>query len=203
MISKIILLTGGEEAPVLTRMLRRAHATMPIEPAHDLAMLTQAAEPEARLLSFCSAVIVPAPVLHRLGTPGYNFHPGPPERPGRYPGVFALYDAANSFGITVHEMAPRVNSGPIVVVERFDIPPACDLAGLEGLAMTKLAETFKRLASYFCTVARPLPHLPVAWQGRKTTKAECEKLCTVTPDMDAAEIAQRRRACRTLIDLAG
>ena len=197
-IPKIILLSGREEAPALARMLRRSHATVPIEAVHDLAALTKAAQPGARLLSFCSAVIVPAAILQILDIPGYNFHPGPPERPGRYPAVFALFEAAPAFGITVHEMAPRVDSGPIVVVERFDLPPLCDLAALEGLAMTRLAETFKRLAPYFTTVTQPLPHLPMAWQGHKTTKADCEKLCAITPDMDAAEIERRRRCCGTL-----
>ncbi len=200
-IPKIILLTGRDEAPPLIRMLRRSDAALPIEPAHDLAALMNAAQPGARLLSFCSAVIAPAAVLAALGTPGYNFHPGPPERPGRFPAVFALFEGAQRFGITVHEMAPRVDAGPIVVSERFDIPPACDLATLEGLAMTKLAEAFKRLAPYFTSVARPLPHLPVSWQGRKTARAECEQLCAVTPDMDAAEIERRRRCCGTLMGI--
>ena len=201
MIPKIILLTGREEAAPLMRMLRRSDATLPIEPVYDLAALKNAVQPGARLLSFCSAVIAPAGVLDALGTPGYNFHPGPPERPGRYPAVFALFEDAPSFGITVHEMAPRVDAGPIVVTERFDIPSACDLATLEGLAMTKLAKTFKRLAPYFTSVARPLPHLPVSWQGHKTTRAECEQLCAVTPDMDAAEIERRRRCCGTLMPI--
>lgn len=194
-ITKIILLTGRDEAPVLTRMLLQANAALAVAPAQDLAAVEAAMAPGARLLSFCSSVIVPGALLSRLGGPGYNFHPGPPERPGRYPSVFALFDGAPAFGVTVHEMAPRVDSGPIVLVERFAIPDASDLGSLEALTLTKLAQAFKRLAPYFANVARPLPHLPVAWSGRRTTRADYDSLRAVTPDMDAAEVARRQRCC--------
>ena len=134
-------------------------------------------------------------LLARLDGPSYNFHPGPPERPGRYPSVFALFDGAAEFGITFHEMAPRVDSGPIVMTERFAIPEPCDLGGLEALTMTRLAQAFKRMAPYLANVARPLPHLPVAWSGRRTSRADYEALRAITQDMDAAEVDRRRRCC--------
>ena len=67
-----------------------------------------------RLISFGSGVIVPAAVLARLSGTAYNFHPGPPAYPGIFPSVFALYDGATRFGVTLHEMKPEVDSGPIV-----------------------------------------------------------------------------------------
>jgi methionyl-tRNA formyltransferase len=197
-ITKVILLTGRNEAPVLTGMLFMANPALTVMPAHDLEMLARLTEPGTRLLSFCSSVIVPADLLLRLETPGYNFHPGPPDRPGRYPSVFALFDGASHFGITVHEMTAVVDAGPIVVTEEFEVPAMADLRVLEELTLIKLAQTFKRLAPYMANVARPLPHLPVPWRGRKTTKADCEQLCTITPEMGVAEIERRHKCCGTL-----
>lgn len=194
-ITRIILLAGRDEAPVLTRMLLQANGALAVRPVHDQTGLEAEMAPGARLISFCSSVIVPASLLARLDGPGYNFHPGPPERPGRYPSVFALFDNAFDFGITVHEMAPQVDSGPIVMTERFAIPAGSDLGGLENLTLTKLAQAFKRMAPYFANVERPLPHLPVVWSGRRTRRADYEALRVITPDMDAAEIARRRRCC--------
>lgn len=193
-IAQIILLTGRDEAPVLTRMLVQANGALRVHAVHDCAGL-EAAGGSGRLICFCSNVIVPAQLLARLDGPGYNFHPGPPERPGRYPSVFALFDGAADFGITVHEMAARVDSGPIVMVERFAIPADSNLETLESLTLTKLAQAFKRMAPYLANVARPLPHLPVVWSGRKTTRADYEALRVITPGMDATEIARRRRCC--------
>ena len=197
----VVLLTGRDEAPILTRMLQRTNPALSVTAAHDLESLAGLIAPGARMLSFCSSVIVPGALLQRLERPGYNFHPGPPERPGRYPSVFALFEDATHFGITVHEMTAAVDAGPIVAVDRFEIPPAADLKSLEDLALTKLAQAFNRLAPYLVTAAHPLPHLPIAWQGRKTTKADCEALCTITPDMDAAEIGRRQRCCGSLATL--
>lgn len=194
-ITKVILLTGRDEAPVLTRMLLQANSALIVAPAHDLAAVDAALGAGARLLSFCSSVIVPGALLSRLDGPGYNFHPGPPERPGRYPSVFALFDGARGFGVTVHEMAPKVDSGAIVMVDRFAIPDPCDLGGLESLTLTHLAQAFKRMAPYLAQVVKPLPHLPIVWSGRRTTRADYEALRVITPDMDAAEIDRRRRSC--------
>jgi methionyl-tRNA formyltransferase len=197
----VILLTGRAEAPILAGMLHRANPALVVMPAHDLQSLTRLVEPSVRLLSFCSSIIVPGTLLQRLERPGYNFHPGPPERPGRYPSIFALFEGVTHFGITIHEMTAAVDAGPIVAVERFEIPREADLKTLEDLTLTRLAQAFHRLAPHLATAARPLPHLPVAWQGRKTTKADCEKLCTITSDMDDAEIARRQRCCGTFATL--
>ncbi len=197
-ISRIILLTGEVEAPILADMLRGHN------PALDVAVVTQAAHleeafasvtPGTRLVSFCSAVIVPERLLAALPGPAYNFHPGPPERPGRYPPVFALYEGAKEFGITVHEMFAKVDSGPIIVAEWFDIPPGSDLESLEHLTLMHLLATFRRLAPHFARKPEPLPRQAIAWRGRKTAKADCDALCVVTPEMDEHERARRQRAC--------
>ena len=200
-LSTILLLTGPAEAPILSEILRRSHATIGITAvtsAGELATVAAGDLSAARLVSFCSSVIVPESVLKRLSGPAYNFHPGPPNRPGRYPAVFALYEKADRFGVTIHEMIATVDAGPIVTAEWFDVPPACDLLTLEGLALTRLAEIFRRLAGYFTHIERPLPRMPIHWQGRRTTKAECEALCAITPGMSDEDIARRRRACGVL-----
>ena len=192
------MLTGEVEAPALADELHRHNASLDIVTAHDLPALTKAAEKfesGTRLLSFCTPVIVPRHVLEALPGPAYNFHPGPPERPGRYPSVFALYDGSPRFGITVHEMVPKVDSGAIVAAEWFDIPKDCDLMELESLTLVQLIKTFRRFAPYLATFSLPLPHHGIHWQGRKTTKADCMALCQLTPDMNPEEIARRRRCC--------
>lgn len=199
-ITRIILLTGKAEGPALSSELLHHNNALDVLIAHDSADLSQAAEKidkGTRLLSFCTSVIVPRNILEALPGPAYNFHPGPPERPGRYPSVFALYDGASQFGFTVHEMAPAVDPGPIVSAEWFDIPGACDLIELESRTLIHLVNAFRRLAPYMARFSPPLPHEKIQWQGRKTVKADCDTLCRITSDMDANEIKRRQRACGT------
>lgn len=197
-VSRIILLTGEVEAPVLSDLLRLHNPALdiiPVTPASSLEAACASTDAGTRLLSFCSPVIVPAVLLARLPSPSYNFHPGPPERPGRYPSMFALYEDAKSFGVTVHEMLASVDSGPIVAAEWFDIAPDSDLEALEHLTLMHLLVLFRRLALLLAVKMAPIPRLPILWRGRKTTKAECDSLCIISQDMDPTEAARRRRAC--------
>ena len=197
-ISQIILLTGEAEAPVLAEILCLHNPALDVVAATSAAALETAcaaAVPGTRLLSFCSPVIVPGGLLQGLSGPSYNFHPGPPERPGRYPSVFALYDNAPRFGITVHEMLASVDSGPIVAAEWFTIPENCDLATLEEITFLELIAAFRRYAPHLAVKAEPLRRQLIPWRGRKTTKADCDALAIITADMDPAEADRRRRAC--------
>jgi hypothetical protein len=197
-ISRIILLTEEVMVPHLAALLHPHNARLEIVAATDLARLQGACTgPLAgtRLLSFCSPVIVPATLLQCLPGPSYNFHPGPPERPGRYPSVFALYEEAAHFGVTVHEMEASVDSGPIVAAEWFPIPHGADLQELEDLTFMQLFAVFRRLSFHLATIPTPLRRQMVAWRGRKTCKADCDELCAITPGMDPREADRRRRAC--------
>jgi len=197
-ITRIILLTSPEEAPPLGEYLCAHNPALEVVAVHDRAAVEDAcakAIPGTRLISFCTSVIVPGSALAALPGPAYNFHPGPPTRPGRYPSVFALYDGDAKFGITVHEMAAKVDCGAIVAADWFDVPAECDLSTMEQLTYLRLAAAFRKLAKHLATRWEPLPHLAHTWSGLKTTRAQALALGQITPDMSAAEIARRRRAC--------
>jgi methionyl-tRNA formyltransferase len=197
-IDRIILLTGEAETPILSDILRAANPRVDIRAVTSAAALNAACaapSPGTRLLSFCSPIIVPGDLLTALPGPSYNFHPGPPERPGRYPSVFALYDDARVFGITVHEMLASVDSGPIVAAEWFAVEPHYDLEALEEQTLIHLITMFRRLSPHLAVKPAPLSRQMIAWRGRKTTKADCDALAVITADMNETETARRRRAC--------
>ena len=201
-VSRVILLTGEVEAPVLSDLLHAQNPALEIRTvikAGDLAPACAAPVPGTRLISFCSPLIVPGALLSALPGPSFNFHPGPPERPGRYPSVFALYDNAPSFGVTVHEMIAKVDAGPIVAAEWFDLPPDSEVAALELRALSVLFSIFKRIAPFLAMNPSALPRIYVPWTGEKRTKAQCDVICRLTPDLDDDEIALRTRACGTFL----
>jgi methionyl-tRNA formyltransferase len=197
-IKRIILLAGETEGPYLAAILRSHEAKLSVDHVNSVDELNAATAEDvagARLVSFCSSVIVPAAVLSRLPGPSYNFHPGPPEYPGRYPSMFALYDGAERFGITVHEMVAKVDAGPIVGAEWFNVPATCDLNTLDEFTYATLADKFRTLSFHLAILDQPLRRLPYRWGTRKTKRADSEALRIITADMDAAEIARRKRAC--------
>lgn len=79
------------------------------------------------------------------------------------------------------------------------MPADCDLAGLEQLAYLELAEKFRQLAPLLVNVDRPLPRMPYCWSGKRTSRADCEKLCQIKPGLSDREIALRRRACGSFL----
>ncbi|WP_207476800.1 formyltransferase family protein [Arenibaculum pallidiluteum] len=191
--SEILLLTGAREAPHLFEFLQRQNSLAALHYCGTLAQLEAAARPGALLIAFLTGIVVPEAVLQRLGRPAYNFHPGPPHCPGRYPESFAAYRGETRFGATAHVMTRRVDEGEIVGVEFVDAPAGAGQMQLAELGYAAAIRLFGRLAPRLATDDAPLPGIGLAWSGRKTTAAEYDALCEITPDIDAEEFARRLR----------
>ena len=193
----IILITGEAEQPFLGDVLRRHNPTLAIVPVltpEDLAGLDPALLPDSRLIAFSSNVLVPGAMLAATSWGAYNFHPGPPDHPGWAPAAFAAYNGDPTFGATVHVMTERVDSGPIVAVEMFDVPIGIDQVKLAEMAYSALARLFWQLAGDLATMAAPLPILPMAWGGERHTRGTYARMCDIPPDIADEELARRVRA---------
>jgi methionyl-tRNA formyltransferase len=190
----IILLTGPVEAGPLTGVLRGHNARLDVRAAKSLADL-EALAPDllrrARLIGFVTDVVVPARILNALGFGAYNFHPGPPQYPGWVPAHFAIYDRAGTFGATAHRMIERVDAGPIIGVELFDVPPSTGVLGLQEMAFVQLARLFWRLAPKLAEQCEPLAELPVKWTGTKSTRAMYVAMCEIPVDISKEELERR------------
>lgn len=197
-LNSIIFLTGEAEAQALGRFLLAENANLEIVAAPNRERLDAACDnvnPGARLISFCSPVIVPKTHLDAMDCGSYNFHPGPPSYPGRYPSVFALYEGSKNFGVTVHEMEARVDEGAIIAAEWFTVPDDCDLETLDTLSFKLLINLFGRLAKPLATNPARLAVKRLGWSGKKRSKVDCETLCTIDTSTQPDEVALRTRAC--------
>lgn len=195
---RLVLLTGEVEAPHLTTMLRRHNSELDIvwvEDAPSLAAVCEESTDGCRLIAVLTSFIVPASLLARLDGPAYNFHPGPPAYPGSAVAGFAIYDGAATFGVTLHEMAPLVDSGPIIEVRRFPVPDAVKFQELEMMAFKAVFEMFSDHAQHFATDDTPLPRAEgETWAERARTIAEARRLKRVEADLSEEEIYRRYRA---------
>ena len=144
------------------------------------------------LISFVGPWVIPASVLagSRLAL---NFHPGPPEYPGIGCYNFALYDGAEQYGVTCHEMAPRVDSGRIVKTSRFPILAQDTVASLKERSMGYLLVLFYDVMAGVIS-RRALEYSGDQWTREPYTRRELDALCRLTRDMDAAEVKRRVRA---------
>ena len=192
MTSRIVLLTAPECVAIVAPVLEEAGAH--VEIAITRTDLDRAAcTLPARLVSFGAGVIVPKAHLKAFSG-AYNFHPGPPTLPGLYPSVHALYAGHTTFGVTLHEMAPSIDSGAIVAVEQFPIPQPCDRLTLDTLTLPVMVEMVRRHAAALADLSRPLPGTDISWTGPLRTAADFAALCDVPETADATEFQHRLRA---------
>lgn len=189
--TRLILLTQREFAPAVAPTLQAAGGNVTV--ATTLTELEAALAQPARVISFGSGVIVPTPLLARLSLGAYNFHPGPPEYPGIFPSVFALYAGEKDFGVTLHEMAAVVDSGPIVAVDRFAMKPEWDRLALDTATFTALTHLLARAAPQLVQPS-PLVHTNDAWGTPRRTRKDFDALCRLPEDVTAEEFARRYRA---------
>jgi methionyl-tRNA formyltransferase len=197
MVEGLALLTDAAEQVALSRILRSFGPDLTIWPVaniEELRKIEPASLRNARLVAFASGVIVPADLLARFGHGACNFHPGPPNYPGWAPAHFALYDRAETFGVTFHDMAERVDSGAILDVVSFPIPQGCTLMRLGELAYAHLLQLFEVWAESLAREPSLTPRCALSWSGRTNTRRSYRQACDIPLDISRDELWRRMRA---------
>lgn len=103
-----------------------AERRIPVRPAATVRDPALAAELEALgidlLLNVHSLHVVAPAVLDAPRLGAYNLHPGPlPERAGLNAPGWAIYEGAETHGVTLHRMTATVDEGAIAFIERFPL----------------------------------------------------------------------------------
>ena len=198
MVRRILLLTTESSFGDCAQFLQKCNPSLEIAGAYDLTGLRhgiRGREQETRLIAFLTGVIVPADILDKLGPTPYNIHPGPPEYPGSYPEAFAIWEKAEFFGVTGHEIKASVDSGPIVYVERF---PMVDLPNLQGLVdqlYPVAVEAFSKIAFHCANSDADLPHLAERWGQKKGTRRAFRELYRSASNLCIEDYDRLKRAC--------
>lgn|SRR3989338_11486946 len=146
------------------------------------------------VISYISPWIVPAEVLKNTTRAAINLHPGPPEYPGIGCTNFAIYEGAKEFGITVHHMKAKVDTGEIIMVERFPILDDDTVYALTQRCYEHIYHAFAELVPYM-VAEKPFPISKEQWKRKPFTRKQLNELCRITKDMTDEEI--QKRVCAT------
>lgn len=77
------------------------------------------------LLNVHSLYILNRAVIEAPQLGSFNLHPGPlPEYAGLHCPSRALYHGETTYGVTLHRMTAKIDAGPVVYRENFEISPA-------------------------------------------------------------------------------
>lgn len=193
--TKVLLLaSSGDEADRIAIFCRRLFADAVVLHGNwGESLPREAAEWEGDLLfSYCSRWIVPEYLIERAGL-ALNFHPGPPEYPGIGGLNWAIYQGKREFGVTCHQIAPAVDSGPIFDVRRFPLLDTDDVEELFRRTHLHLeCQAYDVMAALYA--GRPLTPAQDRWASVARKRKELDAMMAVNRAMGKAEIALRRRA---------
>jgi hypothetical protein len=199
MIEQIFLLTDTLLLPDLAQTLLHANPALKVVHIETLDQLNIHCQSTGdlqttRLLSFGSEIIVPATVLNKLHNGAYNFHPGPPTLPGRFPSCFCIYQGDTHFGSTLHEMTEKVDCGPINAVDWFDVSKTINRLQLDTLSFKSLFGLFCKYAPHLGNIKHPLARSFEVWTGKAKTQRDFDDLCHLPSDVTKEEFDLRYRS---------
>jgi methionyl-tRNA formyltransferase len=107
-----------------------------------------AGRPPAWLVNVNSTFIIPPPALKPFERQSLNFHPGLlPEYAGLHTHQWAIRNGEREFGVTVHRMEERIDTGAIVGQTRFAIRLTDTGLSLLRRCLTEGAELFTRVVT--------------------------------------------------------
>lgn len=196
MINSIILLHNGEFYERFSSELKELNPAVEIILLNDLAgliALPQSLLDRSRLIAYLSGVIVPLSVINKLKYGAYNFHPGPPTRPGYASLEMAIYEGDEVYGTTVHEMDELVDAGKINGIHAFPVPKNANAFDLYKLTMNSMLALFSQKKNELLNEA-PLISYPIPWGNKKFTRAEYMAYLRIAKDITKEELDLRIRA---------
>ena len=146
------------------------------------------------MISYIGPWVIPKEMLNMVRLAAINFHPGPPEYPGIGCTNFALYNEEKDFGITVHHMEPKVDSGEIIMVKRFPVVESDTVWTLSQKCYAYIFVAFCELLPLFGGGDSMRNLSREEWKREPYTRKQLNELCRITEDMSDEEVKRRVKA---------
>lgn len=145
------------------------------------------------IISYLSRWVIPDQILKKAKKAAINFHPASPDFPGIGCNNFALYQNAGEYGVTCHQMNPKVDTGQIIAVNRFPVYQTDCVASLLERTYDYLITLFYEIIAIILR-GETLPASTEKWSRIPYTRKEFNELGVITVDMSTEEIEKRIRA---------
>jgi len=155
--------------------------------------LMDSAKPDI-LISVQHAWILPAAVLEKVGGRAYNLHCAPlPEYKGYNSFSHAILNGDDSYGVTIHEMAEKVDEGDIILDKRFAINGGETSWSLYNKTCEAGVEIFGEFLRLLAKGA-PLPRRSMQGDGKFYGRNSLDGLKLINDAADAREVDLKSRA---------
>ena len=152
------------------------------------------------IFAFRSLAIVPMDTVKSASLAAVNFHPGPPEYPGSGCTNYALYEGAETFGVTAHLMEKVVDSGRILSSRRFPVAVEDNLDTLTEKTHSELFSLARKIMSDALLdpgwIHRALVERDpnITWSGTRKLISSIDELTEIPSSITRSELERRVRA---------
>ena len=130
------------------------------------------------VISFLNEILFRGPLLERQNV---NFHPAPPEYPGRGGASYALYDGRNVYGATAHRMVRKIDAGEIYLVRSFPILAVDTCETLYARAEYASLELLAEVMSHIKRTGNLPPMRAASWDGAARTRRQFDHWLLLDP----------------------
>lgn len=177
--------------PIISKFVQNFEWSL-IKDKEDLRNEYNSFSKETLIISYNTSIIIPKEILDIAGL-CINIHAAPPEYPGRDPHHWAIYDGAKRYGATAHIMTEKVDSGPIIDIEEFDVPTDCSPLELRDLSFKASIEILNRLI-FKLLRNENINSLNRNWSKNKRTRKMFHEICEIKINIDKEELERRIHA---------
>ena len=126
----------------------------------------------SRLIAFFTEIIIPKTVLDKVSFGCYNFHPSTPNRRGWAPLNYALFEGDKQSGTTLSQINDKVDSGPIIGFDTFDVEPTDDYFSTNQKIFESAFKLFKTYRKRLFFKHELLMPMPISWGKHFKTKRD-------------------------------
>lgn len=145
------------------------------------------------LLSFGTSIIVPESFLILPSVKAINIHAASPDFPGRDPHHFAVYSGVTEYGATMHYMTKKVDDGPIIDTEMFEVSDSDTPRTLLEKANECGWILIERLLVWLNKQV-DLPASSRVWGDVKRTRKDFQQFCKIDVSISETELEKRIKA---------
>ena len=152
------------------------------------------------ILCYRSYFILPKILIETPKLYSINFHPGSPEYPGSGGINFSLYNNDKIFGVTVHLIEEKVDSGKILSAKYFPISKNDNLFTLLNRTHNDLFNLFIEFTTILRNSGKKyieeklVENKNLRWSQLKRTSKDIDNYQLINKDIDEKELNRRIRS---------
>ena len=146
------------------------------------------------IVSYLFPKKIPNSILKNSRLLALNFHPSTPDYPGIGCTNYAIYNKESEFGATCHIINQKIDSGPIISVEKFKVSKNETLISLTNKTYSIMYKMFIKIITKILDNRTIKQSNKIKWKGKPKTRKDFANFLKMDLNMSKKEMINRIKA---------